>query len=334
MSSGTMDAVVDKEQPMPNEEKQHKTLVAVIGNGIMGHGIAEVFATAGHDVVLIGRNPESLEVALAKIAASVDEFVARGVLVKGSTTDALSRIRTETSLESAEGAGLVIEALPEDLALKVDTFGRLDEICSTDAILATASGHPVSEMSSRVSTVDRLVATHFWYPPQLLPLVEVCGMPGTSPDVVERTCHILRGVGKEPVVLDREIDGFIGNRLQFALLREAWALWADGIASASAIDAVVRQSIGRRLGVTGPLESADLGGLETMVSFARFLQPTLDVSDQPPQQVTALASGAAEKGLGGVRGFDAAAAGDLLQARRDELFRWLLAARKSPDLAS
>jgi len=309
---------------MPHDDKQEKILVAVIGNGIMGHGITEVFATAGHDVLLIGRNHESLQVAIAKIAASVDEFVARGVLREGSTKDALAHITIETSLESAEHAGLVIEALPENLELKVETFGRLDGICGAAAILATASGHPVSEMSSRVSGVDRMIATHFWYPPQLLPLVEVCGMPETSPDVVERTCRLLRGVGKDPVVIDREIDGFIGNRLQFALLREAWALWADGVASASAIDAVVRQGIGRRLGITGPLESADLGGIETMVSFARFLLPTLDVSDQPPERVVALASGHAEKGLGGVRGFDAGAAVHLLQARRDELFRWLV----------
>ena len=319
---------------MPHEEKQEKTFVAVIGNGIMGHGIAEVFATAGHDVVLIGRNPESLEVALAKIATSVDEFVARGLLREGSTTDALARITIETSLESAEGAGLVIEALPENLALKVETFGRLDEICSADAILASSSGHPMSELSSGVSGVDRMVATHFWYPPQLLPLVEVCGMPGTSLHVVERTCRLLRGVGKDPVVLEREIDGFIGNRLQFALLREAWALWAGGVASASAIDAVVRQSIGRRLAVTGPIESADLGGIKTMVSFARFLQPTLDASDQPPERVAALASSDLEKGLGGVHGLDSAAAGKLLQARRDELFRWLVDDRISTDLAT
>jgi 3-hydroxybutyryl-CoA dehydrogenase len=309
---------------MPDYDKQEKTLVAVIGNGIMGHGIAEVFATAGHDVVLIGRNHESLQAAMAKIAASVDEFVARGVLREGSTKDALARITIETSVESAEHAGLVIEALPENLELKVETFGRLDEICGPAAILASASGHRVSEMSSRVTGLDRMIATHFWYPPQLLPLVEVCGMPETSPHVVERTCRLLRGAGKDPVVIDREIDGFIGNRLQFALLREAWALWADGVASASAIDAVVRQSIGRRLGITGPLESADLAGIETMVSFARFLLPTLDVSDHPPERVTALASSHLEKGLGGVREFDAAAAAQLLQARRDELFRWLL----------
>ena len=309
---------------MPHDDKPEKPLVATIGNGIMGHGIAEVFATAGHDVVLIGRSHESLQVAIGKIAASVDEFVARGLLREGSTKDALARIKIETSLESAKDAGLVIEALPENLELKVETFGRLDEICSATAILATASGHPVSEMSSRVSGLDRVIATHFWYPPQLLPLVEVCGMPGTSPQAVERTCSLLRGAGKSPVVINREIDGFIGNRLQFALLREAWALWAEGVASASAIDAVVRQSIGRRLGITGPLESADLGGIETMVSFAKFLLPTLDVSNEPPERVTALASSHPEKGLGGVRGFDARAAAHLLQARRDELFRWLL----------
>ena len=236
---------------------------------------------------------------------------------EGSTNDALARITIKTSLESAEGAGLVIEALPEHLDLKAETFGRLDQICGADAILASASGHPVSELSSRVSHVERLIATHFWYPPQLLPLVEVCGMPGTSPHVVERTCDLLRGVGKDPVVLDREIDGFIGNRLQFALLREAWALWTEGVAPASAIDAVVRKSFGRRLAVTGPIESADLGGIDTMVSFAQFLQPKLDASGQPPGRVTALASGPGEKGVGGVQGLDAAETAALLHASRD-----------------
>src|SRR3977135_2098617 len=147
---------------MHHEDRQDKIVGDVVGNGIMGHGIAEIFATAGHDVVLIGRKPESLEVALAKIAASVDEFVARGVLPEGSTAGAIAHITISTSLESAEGAGLVLEALPENLDLKVETFGRLAGICSADAILASSSGHPVSELSSRVSRVDRLIATHFW----------------------------------------------------------------------------------------------------------------------------------------------------------------------------
>src|SRR5438094_8501037 len=171
---------------MPHDDKPEKPLVATIGNGIMGHGIAEVFATAGHDVVLIGRSHESLQVAIDKIAASVDEFVARGLLREGSTKDALARIKIETSLESARDAGLVIAALPENLELKVETFGRLDEICSATSILATASGHPVSEMSSRESGLDRLRATHFWYPPLSLPLVELSGNAGSSPQVDDR----------------------------------------------------------------------------------------------------------------------------------------------------
>src|SRR3979411_1955751 len=103
---------------MPNEGKQDKVVVAVVGNGIMGYGIAEIFATAGHDVVLIGRKPESLEVALAKIAASVDEFVARGVLPEGSTAGAIAHITISTSLESAEGAGLGVGAPPGNRDLR------------------------------------------------------------------------------------------------------------------------------------------------------------------------------------------------------------------------
>ena len=146
------------------------------------------------------------------------------------------------------------------------------------AILASSSGQPPSALYEQVTRRERVIATHFWYPPQLIPLVEVCGGALCDPAVLARSCAVIRGAGKEPVVIDREIPGFIGNRIQFAMLREAWSLWASGAASAEAIDAVVRNSIGRRLAVTGPLESADIGGLGTMVAFARSLLPDLDCS--------------------------------------------------------
>src|SRR5262249_61818277 len=120
------------------------------------------------------------------------------------------------------------------------------------------------------------------YPPQLLPLVEVCGSPITSSETVRWICDVLTAVDKTPVVIDREVPGFLGNRIQFAALREAWSLLAEGVASAEAIDSVVRHSIGRRLAVTGPIESADLGGLDTLYHFARFLFPSLDASSAPP----------------------------------------------------
>ena len=293
--------------------------LAVIGNGIIGHGITEVFSSTGTETVLIGRSEASLAQAVSRIRTSLEEFSRRGLLDQGKVAAAIARIRPSIRLDDAAGAELVIEAVPEDMELKLSIFERLDRITRPEAVLATSSGHPASEVSVRVKRRERVIATHFWYPPQLLPLVEVCGSPETSLDVIDWTCARLRAAGKEPVVIDREIAGFIGNRIQFAILREAWSLWASGAASAEAIDAVVRNSIGRRLGITGPIESADLGGLDTMFRFAEFLQPTLDTSSSPPPAVGER-SRSADPHIQ-ERGKDAWPA--LSAARRDELFRWL-----------
>jgi 3-hydroxybutyryl-CoA dehydrogenase len=300
-----------------------------MGNGIIGHGIAEIFAAGGWRVRLIGRKAESLATARAKIRASTAQFVANRLMTEASRKAALARIKTTTRLEDASDAELVIEAVPEDMALKRALFGRLDRICAADAILASSSGHLVSELVDEVTRRERVVAAHFWYPPQLIPLVEVCAGPATAPDIVPRICAILREVGKEPVVIDKEVAGFIGNRIQFAALREAWALWEAGVASAEAIDAVVRNSIGRRLGVTGPIESADVGGLDTMVAFARFLQPHLDAASTPPPALEALVA-AGRRGLpsgAGIYDWSARDGAALLAARKAELFRWLKADR-------
>lgn len=256
--------------------------VAVIGNGIIGHGVTQLFAAAGIPVRMIGRREESLRSALAKIRDSLERFKSEGLIAAGSATAALARITISTELESAAGAQLVIEAVTEDLPLKHGIFERLDRICPAPAVLASSSGQPASRLVARVTRRDRVIAAHFWNPPQLIPLVEVCAGPETDPAVVPWLTAILRRIGKQPVILQREIDGFLGNRLQFALLREALALWADGVASAEAIDLAVKMSFGRRLAATGPLESADLGGLETMHAFAAFLFPSLATNAEPP----------------------------------------------------
>jgi 3-hydroxybutyryl-CoA dehydrogenase len=302
-----------------------KRTIAVIGNGIIGHGIAEIFAGAGWHVRLVGRNAQSLAGARKKIGASLKLFVANKLITDAGRKAALARIKTTTKLEDAGPAELVIEAVPEDMALKRAIFGRLDRICGVDAILASSSGHLASELVDEVRHRERVIATHFWYPPQLIPLVEVCAGPETAPALVPRVCEILRAVGKEPVVIDKEIAGFIGNRIQFAALREAWALWASGVASAAAIDAVVRNSIGRRLGITGPIESADAGGLDTMVAFARFLQPHLDAAKLPPPALDRLLADG-HRGLPSGRGvydWSTRDGGALLESRKAELFRWL-----------
>ena len=297
--------------------------MAVIGNGRIGHGVAEIFAKAGWEVVLVGRNSASLDTALDNVRQSLASFVAGGLLTAQQSDAAVSRITVSTSLADVANAELVIEALPEDMELKHRTFGELDALCGADAILASSSGHPASALDHRVKRKERVIATHFWFPPQLIPLVEVCGSPATSKAVIARTCAMLKEAGKEPVVIDREVPGFVGNRIQFAALREAWSLWAQGVASAEAIDAVVRNSFGRRLAVTGPIESADLAGLKTMYEFARALQPDLNRSPEPPEALQALADGGR-----GVHDWTKRDSKALLKQRRDDLMQRLKADRK------
>ena len=305
------------------------TTVAIIGNGIIGHGMAQVFAAAGKNVVMIGRSKASLEKARGRIEASLDDFARHKLIARREIQVILKRIAVSTRLEDAASAQLVIEAVTEDLALKREIFGRLDSLCPPPAVLASSSGQPASALIDNVRNPERVIATHFWYPPQLIPLVEVCAGPKTSADVTRWVVRQLKAVGKEPAVIDREIPGFIGNRLQFAMLREAWALWASGAASAEAIDTVVKNSFGRRVGITGPLESADIGGLFTMYHFGASLMPRLDTAPLPADAVKSLvdsgANGLANKR--GVHDWKKRNGKALVQARMDELFRWLAADR-------
>jgi 3-hydroxybutyryl-CoA dehydrogenase len=301
------------------------TTLAVIGNGIIGHGIAQVFAMAEKKVTLIGRSTASLTNARVRIRASLDDFVQHNVLTSAAADAALDRIVTSTSLASAASAELVIEAVTEDLALKRRLFSELDALCAPSIVLASSSGQPPSALTAAVARRERVIATHFWYPPQLIPLVEVCGGPVCDAEVLAWTCAQIRDVGKEPVVIDQEIPGFIGNRIQFAMLREAWSLWARGVASAEAIDSIVRNSIGRRLGITGPIESADLAGIDTMYRFACSLQPDLDRAPEPPTKIVDLMANNASENTSrrGVHDWMHRDAEILLRARTEELFRWL-----------
>lgn len=300
--------------------------IAIIGNGIIGHGTAQVFAMAGHAVTMIGRNHSSLKTAIDRIRASLKDFVAHGIVSAAEADAASDRVGVSTSLADAKPADFVLEAVTEDLGLKIGIFGQLDAICRPEAILASSSGQPASALVGKVGRKERVIAAHFWYPPQLIPLVEICGGPHCAPAVVDRTVDLIRRAGKEPVVIDKEVKGFIGNRLQFALLREAWSLWAQGVARPEVIDAVVRASFGRRLGVTGPIESADIGGLATMYNFARFLQPDLATEPEPPKAIAdVLEKPAAWPGL---YDWDKRDRQALVAARMKELFRWLAEDRR------
>ena len=299
--------------------------VAVVGNGLIGHGMAQIFAAAGSEVVMIGRREESLAAAMERIGRSLSEFEAHGLVDAAEVAAAVARIRTSTDLGDAAAAQMVLEAVPADRAVQDEVYGALDRICAPPTVIASGSGQPASDLVSTVRHRGRVIAAHFWYPPQLVPLVEVCAGPETDPDIAPWLCEVLRSAGKEPVIVDKEIPGFLGNRLQYAILREAWALWAEGAASAEAIDTVVKASIGRRLAITGPIESADVGGLDTLHAFGAYLIPHLRNDPQPARAVTDLVD-AGHRGLPSGRGVYDWSRRDgarLLAEREAELFRHL-----------
>ncbi len=297
--------------------------VAIIGNGLMGQGISQVFARAGKQVTLIGRNAESLNKAKLSISNNIEAFVTRGLITAAGAEAARQRVACTTDYEAAGAADHVIEAVPAIRELQIDVFGRLDAICQPDVVLGSTSGQPISLMTSRMKHPERAVAMHFIYPAQLIPIVEVCGGPQTSPAVVQWACDLLKAVGQYPALMNKEVDGFIINRLQFAVLREAWSMWANGVASAEAIDASFKMSLGRRYSITGPIESAELGGLDIMHKFAEFLLPDLDTAKSPPAAIGALVKDGhfGLKSGKGVYDWNARDGKALLAARADRLFR-------------
>lgn len=299
--------------------------VAIIGNGLMGQGISQVFARAGKRVTLIGRNPASLEKAVATIRRNFDAFVERGLTDAEEATAAMARIATSTDMGDAARADHVIEAVPAVRDLQIEIFGKLDAVCAPEIVLGSTSGQPISLMTGAMKHPERAVAMHFIYPAQLIPIVEICGGPQTAPHAVQWACDVMTAVGQTPALMNKEVDGFIINRLQFAVLREAWSMWANGIASAEAIDNSFKMSLGRRYSITGPIESAELGGLDIMHKFAEFLLPDLDTSKAPPAAIAALveAGNFGLKAGKGVYDWSTRDGKALLAARADKLFAHL-----------
>jgi 3-hydroxybutyryl-CoA dehydrogenase len=247
--------------------------VAVIGAGLIGHGIAQDFARHGYEVRLYARSQERLDQALQGIRSGLALLERMGQLTSKQAAASLQRIRTGTVLEDvAAEADLVIEALSEELELKQQFFRALDRACQPRAILAsTTSTLLPSRLASATQRPDRVLVTHFFNPPPLVPLVEVVRGPETSDETVATVRDVLLQMGKRPAVVQRELPGFIGNRLQGALILEALSLVQRGVATPADIDAVVKYSFGRRLGVAGLFELLDLAGLDTLLSAAKIM---------------------------------------------------------------
>jgi len=247
----------------------------------MGHGIAQVCAQAGIEVTLIDSMTTALENAKTKIGQNV-QLLIDNEMCDLSVDVVMGRITFSSSLEAAAPSAIVIEAIPEKFVLKEPLYKQLEHICRRDAILASnTSGIPITKIANTIKTPDRVIGTHFYMPAHLVPLVEVIQTEHTREDVIETTMNLLKDLGKCPVRVRKDIPGFIGNRLQHALAREAMSLVEKGVASAEDIDTVVKTSLAVRLVFTGPMEQRDFNGLDTHMAIAEYLYPDLEDAKKP-----------------------------------------------------
>jgi len=253
----------------------------------MGHGIAQVFALAGFQVTLNDVSLEILDKAIPRIQDNLNACLKQGIISTEEADETPDRIKITTDLDQAVSqADYVVEAVVEDLEAKLVLLRKLNEICPVHAILtSTTSSYCVRDMAVALNHPERFLVTHFWNPPYLIPIVEV--MPGelTSPEVVDTTYKLLENVGKYPAMVNNDVPGFVGNRLQHALRREAISIVAQGIASPEDVDLIAKFSFGLRLPVVGPLETVDLGGLDLTQAIQTYLLPELERSTEPLQLI-------------------------------------------------
>jgi 3-hydroxybutyryl-CoA dehydrogenase len=259
-----------------------KARIAVVGAGLMGHGIAQAFALAGHEVAITDKLMTSL--------ASVPERILANLHELGDDERALDRVHPSPDfVATVADADFVVEAVPEDLPLKRRVFDEIERAARPDAILATnTSVIPITKIMGGLNDKSRALGTHWWNPPYLVPLVEVIGTRWTSPETMERTLALLAAAGKTPVHVKKDVPGFIGNRLQHALWREAIALVESGICDAETVDTVTKASFGQRLAVLGPLENADLVGTEQTLAIHQMVLPAIDSRPSPSPYLEAL----------------------------------------------
>jgi 3-hydroxybutyryl-CoA dehydrogenase len=252
-----------------------KAKIGVIGAGLMGHGIAQVFAVAGHDVTIT----DTFEAA----RKAVHEKVTKNLVDMNLDTAAVKRITVCNDLESTvRNADFVVEAALENMELKQKLFAEIEQHAPASAILASnTSVMPITEIMKNIKDKSRALGTHWWNPPFLVPLVEVVRTVDTSDAAVKFTLDLHNGAGKTAVEVKKDVPGFVGNRLQHALWREAISIVEQGICSAEMVDMVVKASFGRRLPVLGPLENADLVGTDLTLAIHSQVLPYIDSTPGP-----------------------------------------------------
>jgi 3-hydroxyacyl-CoA dehydrogenase len=257
--------------------------IGVLGAGDMGHGFATHFAIHGHDVTLSDHRQSNLEDARERIREVVS-FLREEDATDRSPDDVTSGIDFTFDTESAfETADLVLESVPEDLDVKHEVFRDIADAAPPNAVLASnTSGIPITDIAKGVpDCADRVVGCHWWYPPYLLPTVEVVRGERTSDETVERVESFLHSVEREPVVVEKDVPGFVWNRIQMAIFRECLHLVEEGVASADDVNRAVRDGYALRTAAIGPLETIDIAGLDLVQTVLGDLGPHLCDDDEP-----------------------------------------------------
>jgi 3-hydroxybutyryl-CoA dehydrogenase len=276
----------------------------------MGRNIARVLLGGGAEVHLFSRTKQTLVDASRALNGEAHERVSCGTSIAGSCAD----------------AELIIESVPESLALKLEVLKQAEQAAPADAVVTTnTSSLPLAQLAAGLARPQRFLGLHWFNPAHLIPLVEVIPVPETAPAVVAWATDYLTEIGKRPLALTRPISGFLANRLQYALIREALQLVQDGVATHEQIDAVVTDCLGLRWAVLGPMRSTDLAGVGTAVAVARQLFPELSNADAPQQPLTSLLQ-AGRLGASSGAGFYSYHDGDSVAKTRDRLLSTVLGA--------
>lgn len=256
--------------------------IGIAGAGTMGSGIAQIFARKGYEVVITDISEDILKKSKELLEIYNNNLIEADIMTEAEADKVMENIYYSVDKGTFSDADIIIEAIIEKLDIKQDFWKEVEEIAREDAIFATnTSGLSITQIAKKVKNKGRFVGMHFWNPPQIIPLVEIIKGEGSDDETVDLLIEVVKKIDKEPVVVQKDASGFIGNRLQFAVFREALNIVEQGIATAEDVDKAMKYGPGFRYPIIGPLETADLGGLDTFYYISSYLFEDLSDTKEP-----------------------------------------------------